>query len=201
MSAVFTVNIMGSHVLLSTIWVREVSHTSSLPWVFSRVQEENVINNHVVVSVVGVSIVNSWTFELEMENSLAVIDPVVMVQSKGSGWVKLVWFLEPSELTAVLPCPLSAVLGGVNSGVHQCLSIVLICTNFESVLGKVCDDLNWGNLKPFVLEDIAQVGSVSVLNSHSENVRNEPHEVVMIDLVILVSEHVIQSFFLSGCVE
>jgi len=78
-ATVFTIDVVGFQVLLGVVGVWDVSHTGVLPWIFCRVKEEDVVGDHVVVSVGFVGVVNGWWFELEVKHSLAIVDPVVVI--------------------------------------------------------------------------------------------------------------------------
>lgn len=89
--------------------------------------------------------------------------------------------LEPSELGAVLPGPLSHVVLAIHLDVRESNSIILIKSN--SML--ICVLLYDRNLKfHFILsnahENVAQIGSSSVLNAKSEGICNIKHEVSIV---------------------
>jgi len=62
------------------------------------------------------------------EDSLAVVKPEWFIKGQTSCWRDQVWFLEPSELSAVLISPLSDVFVDVKGRVSKSFSIVLVKT-------------------------------------------------------------------------
>jgi len=132
-----------------------------LPWVFVGVDEEDVVSLHGGISVHGVGILNGWESELDIECSLAVIDPVVSVDGKRSLWIHHIWSLEEAEFGAELPGPWSFVFGGINGSVGTIVfNIVGIGIQIQNHwTGNLSNSSDWEHVEVGVLEEIADVGS------------------------------------------
>lgn len=118
-TAVVAINKDGKHILLSGGGVLELAHASPLPGVLNSVREHDVCAGDIETAVLLDVEVNLGVTDVpaEAKDRLAHGDPVSVVDEAGSQWVLGVRDLEPGELGAVLPGPLSHVVLAVHLGV------------------------------------------------------------------------------------
>ena len=114
MSACLAVNPLSFHGSLAGEGVLELDHTGVLPWVFTSVQEVDVVSFDVEAAIEAVDLSDGGRRCEITEDFSAVILPVVIVKGNGSHWVETVGDLEPAELGAVLVGPLSACFAGID---------------------------------------------------------------------------------------
>lgn len=108
-TAVIAVNKVGNKVLLFG-GVSDGAHASVLPRVFDVVNEVDVVSDNVETSILINVVLSIWLTKLLAKHSRAVGDPVIFADVFGSHWILGSGLLEPSELCAVLPSPLSHVV-------------------------------------------------------------------------------------------
>ena len=144
MTTICAVNQRGFH-FKGYLLRGELTHTSIFPGVFNCVNIVNVVLFHVYPSKNKVSPIlrRLWNFT---EYSFAVINPELQLNSLRSHWVIRVWSLEPTILSAILPCPLSVDwtshyfrFAKICSIVLPCLAVVLIsiCFHLSQLLLRI----------------------------------------------------------------
>lgn len=93
-----------------------------LPWVFPTVGEEDIrAVDFVAAAVVLLSVGDLWVRRHvhSWENHATHVREVLLVDVDGAHAVDVPVGLVPAELVAVLPGPLTAVVGSINSGVEN----------------------------------------------------------------------------------
>jgi len=124
--------------LVRRIW--NASHSSILPRVFNSIIKHNIRSIHCRVTIVHMCIPNCWRIKIHRKDSLAVIKPIAMLKKLRPCWILLIWLLEPAELSAILPCPLSACITSVNCCIGKRFGIVVFDMNpfFSCECRKCC---------------------------------------------------------------
>ena len=187
MATVLAIDQDRHHIFLGNS-VINLSHTSVLPRILDGICEDNILACDLKAAVSLDVIVDSGLSDGVTEDGLAVGNPVTFIDELRPHRVLLVGHLEPSELCAVLPSPLSHVVLVVHLGVGQRHSIILIkgCALLVTVL------LDDRELKAHVgccnaCENVAELGSPTVLHSEGKEVSDVPHEVPVVDPLALKS--------------
>ena len=185
MAAIVAVDKDCCHILLSG-WVFNMAHACILPRILYGICKDNVFPSNLKTTVeVGV-VINSWSthtvFSIVLsENSLTVRNPVAFIDKLRSHGVLLVWDLEPCELGAVLPSPLSHVVLSVHLDISKGNSVILIECDTVGVSVLLQDsDLKLHVGRSYAGEHITKVCSAAVLHSQSKGVSNEPHEISIV---------------------
>jgi hypothetical protein len=102
-----------------------MAHTSPLPGVLNRISEDDVVSCDAQSAKLLNVVVNLGLTD-GPKDGLTVGDPVGGIDEVRSHGVLCIWDLEPGELSAVLPCPLSHVVIVVHRSVGESHSIILI---------------------------------------------------------------------------
>ena len=176
MSAVVAIDQYVSHAGLGLRV--QLSHTSVLPGVFDSVREDNLITSDVSAAVVRVVPVNNGRASVVIEDIFAPLEPEVGTKEVRSHGLDGVGDLEPAELGADLPRPLSRVVIDVIGDVLEDVSVVR--TNISVALDcELIEDwellLNWSGGD--AVEDVAHLLSASVLDGSSYCICDVVHEV------------------------
>lgn len=183
MSTVIAVYQVSNEGLLSG-WVSDSSHSCVLPGVLDCIHEVNVVSLDVQTAILFNVVINFWFANLFTEYSFTIGHPEVWSNVARSHWVGVVRNLEPTELSAVLPSPLSHVVISHDFSVLQGNSVVL--TKEHSLLNGVLLD-DWKLLSKWcecnTCKNVALFSSSTVLDSESENVSNVKHEVSEIGIL------------------
>lgn len=187
MATVLTVDQDRHHIFLGNS-VINLSHTSVLPRILDGICEDNVFACDLEATVSLDVIVYCGLSDGVSEDGLAVGDPVTLIDELRPHGMLLIGHLEPSEFCAVLPSPLSHVVLVVHLGVGKRNSIILIkgCALLVAIL------LDDRELKAHVrccnaCENVAELGSATILNSEGKEVSDVPHEVPVVDPLALKS--------------
>ena len=86
-----------------------MAHACILPRVFDRISEDDVLTSDVKAAIEFVVKGNIWWAYVGSENILAILQPIFGAKKGRAHGENLVRDLEPAELGAHLPHPLSAV--------------------------------------------------------------------------------------------
>ena len=176
MSAVVAIDQYVSHTGLGLRV--QLSHASVLPGVFDGVCKYNLITCDVSAAVVRVVPVNNGRASVVVENIFAPLEPKVGTKEVRSHGLDGVGDLEPAELGADLPRPLSRVVIDVIGDVLEDVSVVR--TDISIALD--CELIeNWELLLNWsggdAVEDVAHLLSASVLNGSCNCVSNVVHKI------------------------
>lgn len=176
MSAVIAVDQYVSHTGLSLRI--QLSHTSVLPGVFNGVCEDNLLASDVGATVVLVVPVDLGRSGIVREDVFAPLEPEVGTEEVRAHGLLRVGDLEPAELGAYLPRPLSRVVVDVVGDVLEHIAVVRpdIAVALDRKLikdGELLLDRGGRN----AVKDVAHLLSAAVLDGSSYGIRDVIHEV------------------------
>ena len=182
MAAVIAIDQESEHVLLSGVGVLKLSHAGPLPWVLNGIGKDDVGTGDIETSVFFNVEVDLRLTDLGSEDGLAHGNPISDVNERGSERMNWVGGLEPSELSAVLPCPLTHVILAVHLDVGESNSVILIQCD-SMLVGVLLQNrhLQFHVSSSDAHENVAKLSAAAILNTKSESVSHVEHEVTVID--------------------
>jgi hypothetical protein len=166
--------------LILVRWELNGSHASILPGVFDCIVENNCFSVHICASVVVMGVADSWRCKVHRKDSFAVVKPVIMVQKLRPCWILGVWFLEPAEFGAILPCPCSDGASSVDNCFGEADGIIFINVSFlTSIDGKFfVIEFHRGSVIPCIVgKEVTHLNPATILNTHCENIGDIPHNI------------------------
>lgn len=98
MAASIAFDVCSLHGSLRTKWMLKLSHGCILPWVFTSIQEVDVVSLDIKSTEELIDFSDCWILHEITEDSMAVVVPIIHIQSYRSHWEEAVRDLEPSEL-------------------------------------------------------------------------------------------------------